>query len=151
MLHGLELRDRLAELLSIARVRDRVIERALRQADHLRADADAPFVQRLDRDLVAFADLAEDVRARDAALVEQQLAGAARADTELVLFFADGEPFDAALDEKRSDAAITGLRIHIREDDEEAGLVAVGDPQLASGDHPLAVALLRARRHRERV
>ena len=63
ILHGLELGDRLAELLPLLDVRDGVIERALRQADHLRADADAPFVQRLDRDLVALADLAEHVGA----------------------------------------------------------------------------------------
>ena len=66
-----------------------MVERALREADHLRADADAPFVQRLDRDLVALADLAEHVRARHAAVVEQQLAGAARADAELVFLLAD--------------------------------------------------------------
>ena len=41
-----------------------MVERADRQAEHLRADADAAFVQRLDRDLVALADLAEHVRAR---------------------------------------------------------------------------------------
>ncbi len=41
---------------------DGVIERALREAEHLGADADAPFVERLDRDLVA---LARPRRARD--------------------------------------------------------------------------------------
>ena len=39
-----------------------MIERALGEPEHLRADADAPFVERLDRDLVAFADLAEHAR-----------------------------------------------------------------------------------------
>ena len=88
-----------------------MIERALRQADHLRADADASLVQRFDRDLVALADLAEHVRARHAAVLEQQLAGAARADAELVFLLADAEPGAAALDEERGDAAIAGVGI----------------------------------------
>src|SRR5262249_19766595 len=83
VLHRLEVRDRFPELLALLRVAERVVERALRQPDHLRADADAPLVQRLDGDLVALADLAEDVRARHAAVVEDQLARAARADAEL--------------------------------------------------------------------
>jgi hypothetical protein len=81
------------------------------RADHLRADADAPFVQRLDGDLVALADLAEHVGARHAAILEQQLARAAGADAELVFLLADGEAGKAALDEKRGDAAIAGVGI----------------------------------------
>jgi len=61
VLHGLKVRHRFAELLPFLRVLDGVIERALRQADHLRADADASLVERFDRDLVALADVAEDV------------------------------------------------------------------------------------------
>ena len=57
------------------------------------------------------------------------------------------KPGDAALDEKRGDAAVAGLGIDVGEDDEQAGFVAVGDPQLASGEHPVAVALGGARRH----
>src|SRR6185369_14086002 len=96
MLDRLELVDRLAELFPFARVGDRVIDRALRETDHLGANADAPFVQRFDRDLVALANLAEHVAARDAALLEEEFAGAARADPELVFFLADGEPGKAA-------------------------------------------------------
>ena len=91
MLHGLELGDRLAELLALLRVGDGVLERALGEADHLRADADAALVQRFDRDLVSLSDLAEDVGARHAAVLQDQLARAARADPELVLLLADRE------------------------------------------------------------
>ena len=91
MLHRLEFGDRLAELPPLFRVCDRVIERALREADHLRADADPALVERLDRDLVALADLAEHVGARHAAFLEQQLAGAPGADAELVFLLADRE------------------------------------------------------------
>ena len=52
-----------------------MIERAAGDADHLRADADAPLVERLDGDLVALADLAEHVLLRHAAVFEDQLAG----------------------------------------------------------------------------
>ena len=64
-LHALELGDRLAELLALGHVAEGVVERALGQADHLRADADAALVQGLDRDLVADADVA-DARSRRA-------------------------------------------------------------------------------------
>src|SRR5262249_41591817 len=154
MLHRLELADRLAELFALARVLDRVVERALRESEHLRADADAPFVQCLDRDLVALADFAEDVAARDAALLEDQLARAAGANPELVLLLADAEAVEAALDEERGDAAVARLGIGVGKDDEKAGLVAVGDPELAAGQgEPVITAgtFRRARRHRERV
>ena len=63
-LHALEVGDRRSELAALLRVFDRVIERALCETEHLTADADAPFVQRLDGDLVALADVAENVGAR---------------------------------------------------------------------------------------
>src|SRR5581483_7006806 len=109
MLDRLEFGDGLAELLALFRVLDGVVERALREADHLRANPDAPLVERFDRDLVAFADFAKDVRPRHAALLEQQFARAARADAELVLLLADGEAGGAALHEERGDAAVSRL------------------------------------------
>src|SRR5256885_827506 len=59
-LNTLKLRDRAAELLTLLRVRDAVVERPAREPDHLGANANAPLVERLDRDLVALTDLAED-------------------------------------------------------------------------------------------
>src|SRR5258706_14264126 len=47
-LHALELRDVLAELLAFPGVSEGVVERALSEPCHLRADAYAAFVQRLD-------------------------------------------------------------------------------------------------------
>ena len=57
----------------------------------LRGDADAAFVEGFDGDLVAFADLAEDIGGGDAAVVEEKLAGGGGADAELVFLLADGE------------------------------------------------------------
>ena len=57
VLHGLELRDRLcrtARARGCTRWRDRARPRA--RPEHLGADADPSFVERLDRDLVALAD-----------------------------------------------------------------------------------------------
>src|SRR4029453_13465481 len=102
---ALEVGSRLADLLAFLHVGDRVIERALREAEHLRADADAAFVERLDRDLVALADLAEDLRFRHDAVFEDGVARAAGADAELVLFLADGEARGAAIDDECGDAA----------------------------------------------
>jgi hypothetical protein len=103
-----------------------------------------PFVERLDRDLVALADLAEDLRLRHDAVLEDQLAGAAGADAELVFLLADGESRRAAIDDERGDAAVAGIGIDVREHDEHVRFVAVGDPQLAAVDRE-AVAVSVAR------
>jgi hypothetical protein len=65
-LHGLELDERLAELLALLGPFRGVIPGSLREAEHLRADADAAFVEGLDGDLVALAGLAEHLRGGDA-------------------------------------------------------------------------------------
>ena len=128
-----------------------MVERALRQAEHLRADADAALVERLDRDLVALADLAEHVGRGHDAVVEEQLAGAAGADAELVFLLADGEAGRAALDEERRDAVVAGVGIDGGEDDEEVGLVGVGDPQLAADERVGVAVVDGARLQREGV
>src|SRR5690606_31797676 len=88
---GLDVADLAAELLALADVGERPLERPAREADHLAADADAPLVERLDRHLVAAADLAEHPVARHAHALEDQLAGARGADAELVLLARDRE------------------------------------------------------------
>ena len=85
VLHALEVGDARAELLALEGVGDREVHGALRDAEHLRRDADAALVQRLDRDLVAHADLADDALGRHAHALERQGAARARADSELVL------------------------------------------------------------------
>src|SRR5688500_14271128 len=140
-----------AELLALFDVADGVVERTLRQTDHLGADADPPFVERFDRDLVAFSRLAEHVGPRDVTVLEQQLARTAGADPELVFLLADGEPGEAALDDEGSDAAVAGVRIQRREDDEDVRFVAVGDPELASGQREAVPGFRRARGESERI
>ena len=109
-LYSLEFGDRLAELFALLGIGDGVIQRALRQSGHLRADADAALIQRLDGDLVAFAHFADDVGFGNAAIVQNQLAGGGGADAQLVLFLADGEAREIALDQKRRDAFVARFR-----------------------------------------
>ena len=104
----------------------------------LRGDADAAFVEGFDGDLVAFADLAEDVGGGDAAVVEEELAGGGGADAELVFFLADGETGGVALDEEGRDAFVAGGGVDGGEDDEEAGFGGVGDPELAAVEEVVA-------------
>jgi len=75
-LDALELGQRFAELRPLAHVVHGRIQRAPRDADHLRADANAPFVQRFDRNLVPLPNGAEDVRRRHDASIEDELSGA---------------------------------------------------------------------------
>src|SRR5262249_21578814 len=151
VLNGLELGDRLAELVPLLRVPDGVIQRALREPDHLRADADPTLVERFDRDLVSLPGFAEHVLRGYAAILEEQLAGAARADAELVFFFSHGESGEPALDQEGRDAAIAFLRSDGGEDDEQIGFVGVGDPELAPGETPLVAVTRRPRGQRERI
>src|SRR5262245_42055235 len=151
VLNGLKISDRLAELLPFARVLDGVIQRALRETDHLRTDCDAAFVQRFNRGAIALADFAEDVPAGHGTVLEEQFARAAGADAQLVFFLANRETGKIALDEKRGDAAVPGFGIDGGEDDEQIRLAAVRDPELAAGQRPAVAALHGACRQRERI
>ena len=66
------LRDRLAERLALLGVLQRLVQRALRQADAHRRDADAADVQDVQELLEAVAARAEQVFLGDAAAVECQ-------------------------------------------------------------------------------
>src|SRR5213075_2326623 len=121
---------------------ERRVERTPRYPDHLRADADAPGVQGLDRDLIAVADFADQIRRRHLAMIEDQLGCRRRADAELVFFLADTESLEATLHRKRRDPLISLGEIGLRENHEEPRLGAVRDPQLAAVEDP-RVTLLR--------
>src|SRR5690606_32536218 len=88
-LDALKIGDRPAKLLPLVQIAESVLESALSDAEHLRADADAAFVQGLDGDLVAPPRLPQHLVGADDAVVEDELAGAGGTDAELVLFLAD--------------------------------------------------------------
>src|SRR5215469_13296423 len=109
-MNPLKFRDGLSELLSFLRVLGGVFPRAARNSQHLRADADAAFIQGFNRDLVSLADLTEHVFAPHAAVFENQLAGRRRPNAELVFFLAHRESGKALLDQEGGDTPVAGLR-----------------------------------------
>src|SRR4029453_3426201 len=135
-LDRLKVGDRFAELLPFLRVLDRVVESPLGQTNHLCPDPDSTLVERLDRHLVTLADFAQHVTARYAALLENQLARAACADAEFVFLSANGEAGPSAFDDKRGDAAVSGVGVDGRKDDEHVSFVSARDPELSAREHP---------------
>src|SRR5688572_3210241 len=121
-----------------------MIERALCQAEHLCADADTPFVQRLDRDLVPLTDVAQDVLVTDSHTVQNQLDRRGRANAEFVFLLANREPINTALNQKRGYPAVASFRIRIRENDEEARFATVRNPQFPAIQHPAIAITSRA-------
>src|SRR3954452_6406260 len=73
LLYRLELRDGLAELLALLRVRVREVVRALREPDTHRGDGDAAAVEDLQELVEAVAARAEQVPLRHADLLEREL------------------------------------------------------------------------------
>ena len=74
-LDALEVGDPLAELLALLDVVEGDVEGALGEPDGLRADGDPGVVQGAEGDLQALARRADDPVARDAHVVEVELAG----------------------------------------------------------------------------
>src|SRR5258708_14168178 len=73
-LDPLKFRNRLPELRALLRIFRSAFPRAARYAQHLRANPNAAFVQRFDRDFVSLADFAEHVLFRHTAIFQNQLA-----------------------------------------------------------------------------
>src|SRR4051794_11373076 len=123
----LVLDDRLAHRLAALRVLERVVGRALSEAEALRADAGPRAVEDPHRDAEALALLAEQVGGRDAAVVEEDLAGGRALDPHLRLDPADLEARRVGLDHEGRDARVAGLGIGLREDDVDVRDAGVGD------------------------
>ncbi len=150
-LDSLEVGDRLAELFPLLGIGGRLLQRAAGQPDHLRADADAALVQRLDGNFVALADLPHHIRFRDPAVIQDQLARGGCAYPELVLLLANGEAGEIPFDDEAGDAAIPGFRFCVCEHEEDAGFVAVCDPELAAVQDVVAALLGGASGQREGI
>ena len=103
------------------------------------------------RDAEALALLAEQVLGRDAAVVEEDLAGRRALDPHLRLDPADLEARRVGLDHERGDAGVAGLGIGLGEDDVEVRDAGVGDEALAAVEHVLVALAPRLGAHRGRV
>src|SRR5512143_2740188 len=134
----LEVGDAGLELLALRRVADRELEHHLRSADRARAEGRAARVQRLHGDLEAVALFPDEVRGRDAAVLEDDLAGRRRAEPELLLFRSARKAGQRAV-LVRNDGEARDLFVLVllgrlgrdaREDREESREAAVGDPLL---------------------
>ena len=135
-LDRLELRDRLAERLALLRVRQRLVQRALREADAHRRDADAPDVEDVQELLEAVAARAEQVLLRHPAVLERQRPRVRRVPAHLAVRLALLVAGRAVLDDEVRDLAVA----RPRGDRDVAGELGarVGDELLGAVDDPLA-------------
>ena len=127
-----EAGDRLAELPALRRRTwpTSPMRRAAAAGAH-RAQAEAAVVQRVQRDLVALADLAEHVVGRHPRVLQQDRRRRRAVQAHLVLFLAGADAGKRALDDERGEL----LAVDLREDDEQVGEAAVGDPHLLAVEH----------------
>jgi hypothetical protein len=104
-----ELGDGFAEGLAIDGVANAVVERNASAADGCISEFVAADVEDVERDVMALADLSEEVRGGDDAIVKDERAGGAAANAELVLFFPYGESGSAPLDEEGGEFFFAGV------------------------------------------
>ena len=145
------LRDRLAHRLARARVLERVVGRALRQPEPLRADSRAGAVENPHGDPKALALLTEQVLGRHAAVDEEALPGRRALDPHLRLDPAHLEPGRARLDDEGRDPRVTGLGIGLGEDRVELGDSRVRDEPFRAVEDVLVAFPPRLGAHRGRV
>ena len=125
----------LPNALPLARVRERRLERRARHADRLRGDADAAGFEVRERDPVAVAFAAEQVRGRHRAVLEHDLRGVGRALAELVLDARDDVARRRRVDDERRDAFLAGGLVGHGEHDRDVGVLAGRDELLDAVQH----------------
>jgi hypothetical protein len=131
-LHRLDLRERLAERLAQLGVAHRLLERRGHHAQRLGAHADPPGVQHAHRDPEALALVAQPLIGGHLQIFERERDGVRAAQAHLVLGVADHEPLGAALDDEGRESPVARGLVGAREDQVDAGLLAVRDPVLAA-------------------
>ena len=144
----LELGDTLAELDALLGVLDGLLHGALAQTQSLRGDTDTAAVQRLHGDLEALALLAQHTVLGDDAVLENQVAGGAAADTHLLLMLALSEAgvglfHDEGGDLLHGTATLVGGLAGDGDDDEGIGHVAVGDEALGAVEDVVLAGLVQ--------
>ena len=105
-LDGLKFGDGLAELFALLRVAHGTFVGALRHAEAERRDRDASAVENLQAVDEAFAFRAEEIFGGHAAIGEDDFAGVAGAQAELVFFLAGAKAGSSLLDDERGDAVV---------------------------------------------
>src|SRR5581483_6759770 len=110
----LVLADRLAERRTRLRVVARIVRRALGEAETLCPDPRARSVEHAHREREALPLVAQPVRGRDAAVLEEELTRRRALDPELRLDPPDLEAGGVRLDHERADAAVTRALVGLR-------------------------------------
>ena len=151
MLDRLKLGDRTAELLSQLGILQRGIVGALRHADGQRRDGNPAAVQNLQAVDEAFAALAQKLRLRQPAVVENHFAGGAGAQAELVLLLAGAKSGRAFLDDECGDAMLRGRSVGHRHGHADIRVVRVGGECLRAVQHPAAALQRRGGARARRV
>ena len=134
----LKLRDRPTERGPVARVRNRVLEASLRDADRARGDPEASAFNGGHGDAEAVALVPEQGVWAEANVVEHDLTRAERPEPELVLVRVQDQAGRVTRDDERGDATVAQRAIEARERDEERGDVEVRDPGLGAVEHEIA-------------
>ena len=130
VLDELVLPDRLTERLALACVLDRPLEARPDDAARSCSDGEAALVEAVHRDLEPLALLADQVLGGHLDVLEEELAGRAGPDAELVLRLGRREAGRALLQDERRDALVLRGRVRLREDERVVGDGGVGDPVL---------------------
>ena len=150
LLHELEASDRATEGAALARVADRRVEAALRDAHAPRRERDPADVERRHRDTEAAVELAQAVLIGDAHRVQRELRRVLCAEAELALDRARVEAVRVGRDKEAGDAA-GPRRAGAREDERNRRPGAERDERLRARQRPAVAVALRPRRERRGV
>ncbi len=143
---------RLPKVLPLVGVLHRRLQARPDDADRAGGDREPALVERVHRDLEALALCADQVLGRHLHVREEELAGRARPDAQLVLDLAGLDALPRALDDERRDAAVGGVGVGLGEDELVVGLGGVRDPVLLAVQQIGAVGLAdRGGQHRRHV
>src|SRR5712671_1497875 len=144
-LNGLEFGDVFAEGATLLGVFHGFFERALRESDSERADANASAVQCAESDLQALAFFAQAIFCGHFAIVQNNFDGRRRKLAHFFFVASDTKAFETWLDEKGGDSLPASFRIGFGKNDEAAGYAAVGHPSLGAIQRVAAFAFHGAR------
>src|SRR5438874_5417688 len=128
-----------------------LLEKKKSDAGHLSADSDPAFVQGLNRNLVAFAGFAQDVRFGHTAIFQNQFARGRRTNSQLVFFLTDRESGKVFFDNESRYPPVSRCGIDGGKENEDAGFLRVCDPQFATVKDVVAALELGARLQREGI
>ena len=124
-----------------SRVLERLVERALRDAQRLRGHARPGSVQRLHRHDEAHAFLGKQVLLWARGSPGRPAPRAGSPDAHLVLLLAEGEARRAFFDDERRESPRAPRLVGAGDDRVDVRLAAVGDPLLRAVEHVVAVAV----------